>query len=235
MCTVSFVFSNGKAILTHNRDEKTARLTAIKPQQYCVNNRNIYFPKDQKTGGTWFAVSENGVVLVLLNGAEEKHQLKSSYRKSRGLIVLDLISSNSAILEWNTIDLCGIEPFTIVLFQESKLYQFRWNEIEKSTLNLDRNQEYIWSSTTLYPKKIQEYRKELFQNFIASTKISAKKLFQFHRHTNKEDLENGLVINRKNEMKTLSITQTVIQEKKVILSYHDLETEQEFNNLITVK
>jgi len=163
MCTVSFVSSNGKAILTHNRDEKVARQSAIEPQKYFINQKNIYFPKDQKAGGTWYAVSENGTVLVLLNGADEKHQLKPSYRKSRGLIVLDLISSNSPILAWNSIDLSAIEPFTIVLFQDKKLYQLRWNEIEKTTLNLDSNQSYIWSSSTLYPKKIRGKEKNYFR------------------------------------------------------------------------
>ena len=235
MCTVSFVFSNGKAILTHNRDEKVARPSAIEPQKYTVNNKNIYFPKDQKAGGTWFAVAENGTVLVLLNGADEKHQLKPSYRKSRGLIVLDLISSNSPIEEWNTIDLFGIEPFTIVLFQDKKLYQLRWNEIEKSTLNLDVSQSHIWSSSTLYPKEIREHRAELFQNFIVSNEVSSKQLFQFHRYAKNDDSENGLIINRNNEMKTLSITQTIIQENKVVLSYHDLQNQEEFTNSITIQ
>lgn len=234
MCTVSFVFSNGKAILTHNRDEKVARPSAIEPQKYTINNKSIYFPKDQKAGGTWYAVAENGTVLVLLNGADEKHQLKPSYRKSRGLIVLDLISSNSPIHEWNSIDLTGIEPFTIVLFQDEKLFQLRWNEIEKSVVNLDVNQSHIWSSSTLYPKEIREYRTELFQNFITSNEISPEKLFQFHRYTKEDDSENGLIINRNDEMKTLSITQTVIQENKVVLSYHDLQNQEEFTNSITI-
>ena len=235
MCTVSFVFSNGKAIFTHNRDEKVARPSAIEPQKYIVNNKNIYFPKDQKAGGTWYAVAESGTVLVLLNGADEKHQLKPSYRKSRGLIVLDLISSNSPIEEWNSSDLSDIEPFTIVLFQDKKLFQLRWNEVEKSTLNLDVNQSHIWSSSTLYPKEIREHRAELFQNFIVSNEISAEKLFQFHRYTKEDDSENGLIINRNGELKTLSITQTVIQENKIVLSYHDLQNQQEFTNSITIK
>jgi len=235
MCTVSFISSNGKAILTHNRDEKVVRPSAIEPQKYSINKKNIYFPKDQKAGGTWYAVSENGTVLVLLNGADEKHQLKPSYRKSRGLIVLDLISSNSPILAWNSIDLSAIEPFTIVLFQDKKLYQLRWNEIEKTTLNLDSNQSYIWSSSTLYPKEIREQREELFQIFIASNEISAENLFQFHRYAKKDDSENGLVINRNNDLKTLSITQTMIQENKIVLSYHDLQNQQEFYNLITLQ
>jgi len=235
MCTVSFVFSNGKAILTHNRDEKVARPSAIEPQKYIINNKSIYFPKDQKAGGTWYAVAENGTVLVLLNGADEKHQLKPSYRKSRGLIVLDLISSNLPIEEWNTIDLFGIEPFTIVLFQDKKLYQLRWNEVEKTTLNLDINQSHIWSSSTLYPKEIREHRAELFQNFIASNEISSESLYQFHRYTKNDDSENGLIINRNGELKTLSITQTIIQENKVVLSYHDLQNQEEFTNSITIQ
>ena len=235
MCTVSFVFSNGKAILTHNRDEKVARPSAIEPQKYIVNNKNIYFPKDQKAGGTWYAVAESGTVLVLLNGADEKHQLKPSYRKSRGLIVLDLISSNSPIEEWNSSDLSDIEPFTIVLFQDKKLYQLRWNEVEKSTLYLDVNQSHIWSSSTLYPKEIREHRAELFQNFIVSNEVSSKQLFQFHRYAKNDDSENGLIINRNNEMKTLSITQTIIQENKVVLSYHDLQNQEEFTNSITIQ
>lgn len=234
MCTVSFVFSNGKAILTHNRDEKVARPNAIEPQKYSINSRNIYFPKDQKAGGTWYAVAENGTVLVLLNGADEKHQLKPFYIKSRGLIVLDLISSDSPIEEWNSIDLLDIEPFTIVLFQDKKLYQLRWNEVEKSILNLDVNQSHIWSSSTLYPKEIREHRVELFRNFLVSNEISAAKLFQFHRYAKEDDRENGLIINRNDEMKTLSITQTVIQENKVVLSYHDLQNQQEFTNSITI-
>jgi hypothetical protein len=235
MCTVSFVFSNGKAILTHNRDEKVARPSAIEPQKYTVNNKSIYFPKDQKAGGTWYAVAENGTVLVLLNGADEKHQLKPFYRKSRGLIVLDLISSNSPIEEWETIDLSEIEPFTIVLFQDEKLHQLRWNEVEKTTLNLDVNQSHIWSSSTLYPKEIREQRAELFQNFITSNEISPEQLFHFHRYAKNNDSENGLIINRNDEMKTLSITQTIIQENKVVLSYHDLQNQEEFTNSITIQ
>ena len=133
MCTVSFVNANGKIIITSNRDEKTLRPNAIEPKNYLINNKKIIFPKDKKAGGTWFAIDEHSTIIVLLNGAEEKHLLKESYRKSRGLIVLDLISSKSAIQAWKFIDLENIEPFTIVLFENQKLYQLRWDETQKST------------------------------------------------------------------------------------------------------
>ncbi len=227
MCTVSFVSSNGKTIITSNRDEKVIRPSAIEPRNYRINNKNVFFPKDQKAGGTWYAVNEIGTVLVLLNGAEEKHQLKPSYRKSRGLIVLDLISSDSVLQAWNEIDLDNIEPFTLVLFEKNELHQLRWNEIEKSTIKLDVHQKHIWSSSTLYPKDIREHRAQLFHQFLENKiTITATEMHHFHRYTEEDNAENGLVINRNDVLKTLSITQTIIEENKVVLSHYDLQNQK---------
>ena len=231
MCTVSFVFADRKTIITSNRDEKVLRPSAIEPQKYLINHKNIYFPKDQKAGGTWYAVSENGTVLVLLNGAEEKHQLKSFYRKSRGLIVLEIISSDNQIDYWDSLDLSDIEPFTLVLFQDSKLYQLRWNGIAKETLPLNVFQNHIWSSSTLYSKDIRDKRTNWFREFLEDKpQINEQELFNFHRYTEEENQEHGLVINRNDLMKTLSITQTVIEENKVVLLHHDLQQQKDFTN-----
>ena len=228
MCTVSFVASNGKTIITSNRDEKVIRPNAIEPKNYLVNNKNIIFPKDAKAGGTWFAASESGTILVLLNGAKEKHQVQLPYRKSRGLIVLDIISSFSPKDIWNEIDLDNIEPFTLVLFQNSLLFQLRWNGSQKDTVLLDTNKKHIWSSSTLYPADVQEKRSNWFYRFIdQNTKMSESKIYNFHNNTEKENIENGLVINRNNLLKTVSITQAVLESKKVTIHYYDLISNQD--------
>lgn len=232
MCTVSFVNVHGKIIITSNRDEKIIRPNAIEPKTYYLNDKKVIFPKDNKAGGTWYAIDEHSNVLVLLNGAEERHILKDSYRKSRGLIVLDLISSESPLEAWNAIDLDHIEPFTLVLFENQKLYQLRWNEIKKSTLELDANQSYIWSSSTLYSKEIRAKRANWFSTFLdTQPEVNEEELFNFHRYTEKENNEHGLVINRNNLLKTLSITQTVIEMNKVSIHYNDLIAEQDFSNV----
>ncbi|MDD5151020.1 MAG: NRDE family protein, partial [Flavobacterium sp.] len=168
MCTVSFVNTNGKIIITSNRDEKVLRPSAIGPRNYSINNKNIIFPKDPQAGGTWFAVDEEGTTLVLLNGANEKHQHQPPYRKSRGLIVLDTISSLSPKDFWAAIDLENIEPFTLVLFQNKELFQLRWDGFEKETTQLDINKSHVWSSSTLYPKSIRENRSDWFYTFLDS-------------------------------------------------------------------
>ena len=119
MCTVTFISTKEGCIITSNRDEKITREKAIPPQSYEINTKKIIFPKDQKAGGTWIAHTENKIV-VLLNGAHEKHVVKPSYRKSRGLIVVEIASANNSLALWKTIDLTEVEPFTIVLFENNK-------------------------------------------------------------------------------------------------------------------
>ncbi len=227
MCTVSFVKTVDKIIITSNRDEQIIRPSAIAPQHYIIKDKNVVFPKDQKAGGTWYVVDENGVVLVLLNGANEKHLIKQSYRKSRGLIVLDLISSYSPKDFWQEIDLVNIEPFTLVLFQNQQLFQLRWDGVNKESTELDSNEKHIWSSTTLYPSDIRKERSNMFYSFLERNSIvSENEMYQFHRYTEADNQENDLVINRNNELKTLSITQSVIEKNKVQILHYDLIEEK---------
>lgn len=230
MCTVSFVSSSGRTIITSNRDEKIIRPSAIAPKNYLIDNKNIIFPKDTKAGGTWFVVDENGTTLVLLNGADEKHKVALPYRKSRGLITLDIISSLSPKDFWQKIDLDNIEPFTMVLFQNGELFQLRWNGVVKERIQLSTSENHVWSSSTLYPKEIREIRSNWFYDFITSkSEISETEMLNFHRHTENKNLINGLVINRNGEMKTLSITQSVTEKNKVAILHYDLIAEKEFS------
>lgn len=233
MCTVSFVKTANKVIITSNRDESVVRL-ALPPAKYRLNNKSVLYPKDPKAGGTWYVVDEKGTVLVLLNGAQEKHLIAPPYRKSRGIIVLDMIGSDSPIEFWNLIDLDAIEPFTLVLFQDQKLYQLRWNGDQKETTALDTSQSYIWASSTLYPAEVRQKRTELFHDFLTKNNmITPEDLYQFHRYGDADNLKNGLVINRDDILKTLSITQTVLETSELNLTYHDLvKGEQAHSNFL---
>jgi hypothetical protein len=235
MCTVTFVNSNDQFIITSNRDEKIARPKAIEPKNYRINHKNVFFPKDAKAGGTWYAVDENATIVVLLNGAREKHIRKESYKKSRGLVVLDLIGANSILKEWQLIALELIEPFTLVVFENLQLYQLRWDGEHKEMMQLDETKNHIWSSATLYPLEIRESRANWFTEFMNSrSNVSAIDMYNFHRHTQENDIENGLVINRDNLLKTLSITQSVIDKNKVSLHHYDLEQDEKFTNSFIV-
>jgi uncharacterized protein with NRDE domain len=222
MCTVTFIPTQKGYIITSNRDEKMAREKAIFPQVYTINEQQVVFPKDPQAGGTWIASTQEKVV-VLLNGAAEKHQIKPQYRKSRGLIVVELASSSDSLNYWETINLEAIEPFTIVLFQNNKLYQLQWNEIEKNKIELAANSTHIWSSSTLYSKEIRVERAKWFINFLrGNQQPNENDIIDFHQFTASENTEFGLRINRNNLLKTMSITQCLVAEGHIKMSYLDL-------------
>lgn len=230
MCTVSFVAIHDKIIITSNRDEKTVRPGAISPRSYTVNGKNLVFPKDPQAGGTWFAADNEATIVVLLNGANEKHEVQDAYRKSRGLIVLDMLSSVSPKEFWDVIDLENIEPFTLILLQNNALFQLRWNAKEKETVALNSNQNYIWSSSTLYSSSIREKRANWFYTFIDNNfEISESKIYDFHRYTEEGNDEHGLIINRNDQLKTLSITQAIVEKNKVTIVHSDLIEQQDFS------
>lgn len=227
MCTVSFYKDNSKVIITSNRDEHINRPSAIPPQKMIFGEKILYYPKDPKAGGTWFAVNQKGNVYVLLNGSNEKHTPNPPYRKSRGLILLDIADSNDIIEKWQLMNLQSIENFTIVSYFDGQLIQFRWNGIEKSQLILDENESHIWSSATLYDKETIIKREEWFHDFLENHKngITSHNFFEFHTDTKKEDQNNGLLINRDHKMLTKSVTQAVITSNRFTIEHRDLITD----------
>lgn len=203
----------------------------MEPRHYLINNKNLFFPKDPQAGGTWYAADEQSNVIVLLNGAAEKHRWDPPYRRSRGLILLDIFSAPSVLEEWERIDLEQIEPFTLVLYLDKALFQLRWDGSAKSKLVLDAAENHIWSSSTLYPQEIRAQRARWFTTFLENKPtVTFEEMFHFHRYTETKDSQNGLIINRSDRLRTLSITQSVIEQNKMTVFHHDLIDEKKYSN-----
>lgn len=232
MCTVTVVSKNNRLIITSNRDEVTYR-RAAKPQYYTVNGKPILFPKDPTAGGTWFATNGLDTAVVLLNGAFEKHAHKPPYNRSRGLVVLELVSSNAIIKEVETIDLQGVEPFTLVIYDNGDLFEFRWDGLQKHLKPLNRNQQHIYSSATLYTAESRAQREGWFATFLQQNpEPDADTIFNFHNLKNDSDTQNAIVMKRDNLLQTISITQLVETENGLEMRYVDLLENKE--NPLTV-
>src|SRR3954452_11244435 len=126
MCTVTYIPSGGKKFITSNRDEKTFRKKALPPQLYLHDAMRLIYPEDGDAGGSWIALNENSNVAVLLNGGFEKHISKPPYRKSRGLVFLDIIKHASPVNYFLDFNLSEIEPFTVIILEQNKLFECRW-------------------------------------------------------------------------------------------------------------
>lgn len=225
MCTVTFIpATDGKIFITHNRDEKCVRAKAVPPQHYRINENDLLFPKDSQAGGSWIAVNEFGSACVLLNGGFVKHIPSPPYRKSRGLIFLELAASADIYNAYNQIDLNNIEPFTVILWNNKDLYECRWDAEKKYVKKLDASVPHIWSSVTLYDEAVRRKRSEWFERWLAENPIlSLENIIHFHLFGGEGDQHNDLRMNRDGTMLTVSITGMEIMTSCARISYHDLQ------------
>jgi len=231
MCTVTFVPLKSGFIFTSNRDEKINRPT-ISPKIYEDLHYKLMYPKDKKAGGTWIVAKNDGTCIVLLNGAFEKHQLKANYTRSRGKVLMEMIASKNPLKHFSSILLEGVEPFTLIVFQNNKLMELKWDEIEKYAIPHTTTEAHIWSSSTLYNLEQRNLRKLWFENYKQkNAPISPENTLYFHKNTHPENENYGLVINRDNSIKTVSITQLFLQKNKVEMTYVDMNNNEKTEKL----
>jgi hypothetical protein len=237
MCTVTCIPARDKFYLTSNRDEKLRRSPALPPAVYPLNTGNLLFPKDAEAGGTWIAAHENGQAIVFLNGGFVKHAAEPPYRKSRGLVLLDLVDSANAYTTFQSIALHNIEPFTAIIFIEGQLYECRWDGRQKHTKQLAATQPHIWSSVTLYDADVIDKRNSWFDTWLQQNPgPTGEEILHFHQFTGDGDSHNDLRMNRNGQMLTVSVTQMVVTEDSTHMQYLDLINNRNFtHNLVLEK
>lgn len=222
MCTVTYIPSRNKVFITSNRDEKFTRPDAMAPAYYRHNGSTLVYPADAKSGGTWIAIKETGDAAVLLNGAFIKHDAGNDYRKSRGLIFLDIFTHERPSWYYNRFDLSGIEPFTFILFENNSLFELRWDGNNKYIKQLNANRPHIWSSSTLYDGLIAKKREYWFASFLNRHPVPTQQdILQFHQQGGDGDSTNDLFMRRGDEYGTVSTTSILLCEGRASMQYHD--------------
>lgn len=223
MCTVSYVPVRDQVFITSNRDEQVSRPSALQPQRYHSEELALVYPKDAAAGGTWIAMKENGDAAVLLNGAFQAHQPDPPYRRSRGLLFLELFEQLRPVNAANRIGLDGIEPFTLVIFQDRLLYEFRWDGRHRHCRQLPAHRPHIWSSATLYDSRVVAERERWFARFLNETPVPTQQdIFRFHRTAGATDPRNSLVMERDGRYRTVSITGMQLNDDRLVMKYADL-------------
>ena len=234
MCTVTFIPSKEKIYLTSNRDEKHWRAAAMQPEAYPFSSGRIFFPKDGDAGGTWFALHENGNAAVFLNGGFIKHEPNPPYRKSRGVILLDILNSSSPLTEFEIIDLNNIEPFTAIIWEGGNLTECRWDGKEKFRFKMDVSIPHIWASCTLYDDEVIAKRKSWFAQWLKQhPNPTQDDILHFHVFTGDGDAHNDLVMNRDGKVFTVSVTSAAIDSTGAVMQYldtqKDIQSERNFD------
>ncbi|MEY2835768.1 MAG: hypothetical protein RLZZ557_1430 [Bacteroidota bacterium] len=223
MCTVIYSPTASGWLISSLRDEDPNRPKALfEPDDF--TNKSFTGPIDPKGGGSWFLVSRKGTTIVLLNGAFENHIPHQHYRRSRGLAVKDLVQESTPFEALETADWEGMEPFTLVMLADGQLWQSVWDGSEKHLVEMDTQMAHIWSSSTLYDGAAKGMRKTHFQSWCHQL-TSADNAVLMNCYSSLKDQTNGFLINRDEQIKTLSHTHLHCQtDNHFKLTYTELDT-----------
>lgn len=221
MCTVVFIPNKNKYFFASLRDENPLRARALAPAINTTDSVQYLAPIDALAGGTWIGANQLGNIIILLNGGFENHERKTSYKKSRGLIVKELMGCKNPVEDWSLMNLTNIEPFTLVIWSQAKLYQLVWDGENKSQTELNTDSPHIFSSSTLYDQVAKTNRKTLFENWIINEpQIDKSSVLAFFNAI--IDKENGFIINRAPNLKTISYSFIELENgKEVSFNYSD--------------
>tara|TARA_R110002072_G_scaffold48099_1_gene131578 strand:- start:239 stop:949 length:711 start_codon:yes stop_codon:yes gene_type:complete len=210
MCTLSYIPVEQGYIFTHNRDERSDRLSSQNIIGEKVANRKVYFPKDLEANGTWIAHSPKFRSACILNGGEKAYKRRASYPKSRGIMVLESFEANSIEDFYNHYNFKDLEPFTLILKEEAKLSAIVHDEDETQLKIFNPNQKQIWSSTKLYSSEVRKKREEWFEAWLKKNpELKPENISAFHQSAGDGNKESDLIMSRWGILKTVSISQIV--------------------------
>ena len=225
MCTVTFIPSNDIFFITSNRDESPERKAKGLISMHPPGKNVIHYPLDETSGGSWIALSDEGRVVCLLNGAFESFIPDPSYRKSRGQVVIDAVHESDIQYFTDNYNFEGIAPFTLLLFENPTFIQLIWDGTKKEVSPLSITEPHIWSSVTLYPPPVRAWRKSLFEKWLGETDVyNRETIIQFHQMAN-GDPDNDFIMNRRDVVRTLSITNIVLRPKSSSILHLELDNE----------
>jgi len=177
MCTVSWIYEPGGYQLFCNRDEKLTRGKAEPPRHAVRSGVQFLAPVDADFGGTWIATNEFGLSLCLLNG------VPGPSSRSRGLLVLDLISlpSVAALVDWVcTLDLSPYTPFTLAGVEpQSPAAVVEWNG-EHAAFSFPNESHFMLTSSSFDSGRVQEKRRGAYSK-VTSLGCTPELLADFHK------------------------------------------------------
>ncbi|MBS7332731.1 MAG: NRDE family protein [Weeksellaceae bacterium] len=212
MCIISFFKENNQVLLTHNRDESISRKASLHVEKRIWEGKSYYAPVDQEKQGTWIFYNEDYIACLLNGGKVAPTCTRSDYKRSRGLVLLDVMKYPNVEEFVDKEDFNDIAPFTMLIYnvKNKNIHVLFWDEKQLEVNDLsDKNFVYRCSSTLYSPEKMNELQR-LFPNF---NEMSASEIFALHQSIQMKD---GDIAPGK---ATTSITQIIADNSEISMKY----------------
>jgi uncharacterized protein with NRDE domain len=224
MCTVTVLRPRTErwlARLACNRDEQWSRPAALPPCVRRFGARRAVLPIDPASDGTWVAVNDAGLALVLLN-VNAGVASKSAGLRSRGTIIPALLKCDTldaVVAETIGLDAGHHAPFRLVVVDCREIAELRSDDGQvRLVQRTASNGPFLFTSSGLGDHLVEEPRRQLFAELLGQGG-DAEKQDLFHRHQWPERSHLSVCM-RRPDARTVSHTLVVLTERAGFLTYH---------------
>lgn len=226
MCTATWFRTSGGYVVFFNRDELRTRKPARPPTVVERNGVRFIAPEDGDAGGTWLGVNERGVTIGLANGPTNegdggRNEAKRSFR-SRGLLVLDLLSSATVAEARERVE--GIDPgvyrpfelFAIGPDDEARVWSFGDRELRAREAPSEGA---LLISSSRDPVRAKAERERLFESMMRERgRLDESLLAKFHASHEPERGAWSTCMHRE-DASTVSESRIQVGEREVAFLY----------------
>jgi Transport and Golgi organisation 2 len=218
MCTVSVVPSPDGSTLRvlMNRDERRLRPVAHPPAAHQTRTGHALWPTDPEGGGTWIAVTDAGLALLMLNvdGTRRLPQLLS-----RGVLIPALASLRSIeelLRVWPQLDVTAFAPFRLLAVSREQLAVCATGRRAPMLVSADRPR--VYASSALGDAEAESARGELFGRLLRTAEDAWSAQTRFHQHAWPDRRDVSVMMSRVDAC-TVSQTEVLLTKTAVSLAY----------------
>jgi hypothetical protein len=187
MCTVTVVPHETGVRVMCNRDERRSRPAALPPRVHDLGGRLAVFPVDPRGGGSWVGVNDAGIVVTLLNVSGPSKRSSQEPKRSRGLIVREVLRCGSLSHVVETVaglDASLFEMFRLVAMHCSTAVEAISDGVRteiRRPITLERP--LLFTSSSLGDALVEAPRRQLFQRMVVERRSGwLREQSRFHRH-----------------------------------------------------
>ncbi len=172
MCTISFLpCSAGSFLLATNRDEMRNRKEAEPPAIHTSGKTRVIRPVDGDAGGTWVALSEDGIAFAIMNEYQSTVRVDGPFT-SRGKIipaVADCKTTGDVSARLEMIHEFRFRPFRLLMADALNgvhMWQYDGTKIHEHRQGKGAG---LWVSAGEKERQVLKGRKKLFERFLSQS------------------------------------------------------------------
>lgn len=225
MCTVSIIpCPEISAVrVACNRDEQAERPTALPPAILRIGVHRTIFPVDPISGGTWIAVTDAGLAMVLLNRNAADGSIPTGVLTSRGTIIPALANVDSlpaAVSQALELNAGQYLPFRLVLADRERIGEISSDGTRLEILRIGRlTAPALFTSSGLGDRLVDGPRQRLFAQCFRSRNQWTTQQEAFHRHIWPDEPHLSVCMSRPGA-RTVSYTVVCVGRDQVRMDYH---------------